>query len=247
MSARPLDGRVTLVTGATRGLGYASALALAEAGSHIIATGRTQGGLEDLDDAIKSAGGDCTLVPMDLKNPDGIDQLGAAIFKRWGRLDGLMANAGVLGDITPAPHIEPKTFDEILAVNLTANYRLIRSFDPLLRNSEAGRAIFLTSGVASSRRAYWSGYAASKAGLEAFVQCYAKEMTITNVKVNLLNPGALRTAMRAKALPGEDPATLPEPADAARLVVEMLSPKYEKHDNIVAFRDSSYFKTGVQV
>lgn len=241
MSGKTLDGRVTLVTGATRGLGYAAALALAKAGSHIIATGRTQGGLEDLDDEIKEFGGECTLVPMDLKNPDGLDQLGSIIFERWGRLDGLLANAAILGDITPAPHIEPKTFDELIAVNLTANYRLIRSVDTLLRKSKAGRAVFLTSGVAASRRAFWGGYAASKAGLEALVQSYAKEMSITDVKVNLLNPGAARTAMRAKAMPGEDPANLPDPAELAPLIVDMLSPSYEGHDEIVAFRDTGFY------
>ena len=237
----PLSGRVSLVTGATRGIGYAAALALAKAGSHIIATGRTQGGLEDLDDAIKSVGGECTLVPMDLKQFDGIDQLGQVIHDRWGRLDGVFANAGVLGDITLAPHVEPKVFDDVLAVNLTANYRLIRSVDTLLRASPAGRAVFVTSGVASSRRAYWSAYAAAKAGLEAFVQCYAKEVGITNIKVNLLNPGAVRTAMRAKAVPGEDPAELPQPADVAPLIVDMLSPNYDGHDEIIAFRESSYY------
>lgn len=237
----PLSGRVTLVTGATRGLGYAACLALAKAGSHVIALGRTQGGLEDLDDDIKSFGGETTLVPMDLKNFEGMDRLGQSLHERWGRLDGLFANAGVLGDITLAPHTEPKVFDDVLAVNLTANYRLIRSLDPLLRESKSGRAVFVTSGVASSRRAYWSAYAAAKAGLEAFVQCYAKEVAITPIKVNLLNPGAARTAMRAKAMPGEDPSILPLPADIAPLIVDMLSPDYELHDQIIAFRDSTYY------
>lgn len=241
MSHKPLEGRVTLVTGATRGLGYAAAVELAKAGSQIIATGRTQGGLEDLDDAIKALGGECTLVPMDFKSPDGIDQLGKVIYERWGRLDGLFANAGVLGDITPAPHVEPKTFDEVMAVNVTANYRLIRSVDPLLRESKSGRALFVTSGVAASRRAYWSAYAASKSALEAYVQCYAKEVGITNIKVNLLNPGAVRTAMRAKAMPGEDPSVLPDPADVAPLVAEMLSPDYTVHDTIVSFRETPYY------
>jgi len=167
------------VTGASRGIGYQACLALAKAGSHIIAVARTQGGLEDLDDAIKSAGGECTLVPLDLKNSDAIDQLGAIINQRWGKLDGLLANAGVLGEITPAPHTVPKKWDEVMAVNLTANYRLIRSLDPLLRASDAGRAVFLTSGVARTHRAYWGAYAASKAALEAFVSCYAKEAEVT--------------------------------------------------------------------
>lgn len=237
MSSAPLSGRVTLVTGASRGIGYASALALAKAGSHVIALARTQGGLEDLDDAIKAAGGECTLVPMDLKNLDGIDQLGGIINERWGRLDGLFANAGVLGEVTLAAHTTPKTWDEVMTVNLAANYRLIRSLDTLLRASPLGRAVFQTSGVANSRRAYWSAYAASKAALEAFVQCYAKETESSNLRVNLLNPGATRTAMRAKAMPGEDPDSLPKPSDIAPLVVQMLSPSYTEQDKIVSYRD----------
>ena len=237
MTDRPLEGRITLVTGASRGIGYASALALAEAGSHIIAIARTQGGLEDLDDAITKAGGECTLVPMDIRQFDGIDQLGGIIHERWGRLDGFLANAGMLGDITPAPHVEPKTFDDVFAVNMTANYRFIRSLDPLLRASDAGRAVFLTSGVASTRRAYWNTYAASKAALEAFVQSYAKEVEVTNLKVNLLNPGATRTAMRAKAMPGENPDTLPSPTDISGLIVDMLSPSFTENDQIIAYRD----------
>jgi len=236
MTEQPLIGRVTLVTGASRGIGYQAALALAKSGSHIIATARTQGGLEDLDDAIKAIGGETTLVPMDLKQFDGIDQLGSIINERWGKLDGLFGNAGVLGEITPAPHTVPKTFDDVMAVNLTANYRLIRSLDPLLRASDAGRALFVTSGVAASRRAFWSAYAASKAGLEAFVQCYAEEVETTNLKVNLLNPGATRTQMRAKAMPGEDPATLPNPSDIAPLITDMLSPSYDKNGEIITFR-----------
>jgi len=242
MTDTPLAGRVTLVTGASRGIGYQACLALAKAGSHIIAVARTQGGLEDLDDAIKSAGGDCTLVPLDLKNNDAIDQLGAIINQRWGKLDGLLANAGVLGEITPAPHTVPKKWDEVMAVNLTANYRLIRSLDPLLRASDTGRAVFLTSGVARTHRAYWGAYAASKAGLEAFVSCYAKEAAVTKLKVNLLNPGAMRTAMRAKAMPGEDAKSLPNPADISPLIVEMLSPSYTENDSLVTFRETDYFK-----
>ncbi len=236
--SHPLEGRVTLVTGASRGIGYASAVALAEAGSDIIALARTQGGLEALDDAIKATGRSCTLVPMDLNQPDGIDRLGAIINDRWGKLDGLLANAGMLGEITPVPHLDPKTWDKLLAVNLTANYRLIRSLDPLLRASDAGRALFLTSGVADTRRAYWGAYAATKAGLEALVQSYAKETEVTDLKVNLLNPGATRTAMRAKAMPGEDPSTLPMPKELTPLIVEMLSPSYTKTDQIIKYRDS---------
>lgn len=242
MSKKTLDGRVTLVTGASRGIGYASALALAKAGSHVIATARTQGGLEDLDDAIKADGGECTLVPMDIKNGDGIDQLGKIINDRWGKLDGFLANAGVLGEITPAPHTTPKTWDQVMAVNVTSNYRFIRSLDPLLRASQAGRAVFMTSGVAQSHRAYWGAYAASKAALEAFVSCYAKEVEVTKLKVNLLNPGATRTAMRAKAMPGENPDVLPNPTDLAPLIVDMLSPDYTANDTRVTFRETDYYK-----
>ena len=237
-----LTGRVTLVTGASRGIGYAASLALADAGSHVIAVARTQGGLEDLDDAITEKGGECTLVPMDIKNHDGIDQLGGIIHERWGRLDGLFANAGILGEITLAAHTTPKSWGDVIATNLTANVRLIRSLDTLLRASESGRALFQTSGVANSRRAYWSTYAASKAGLEAFVQCYAKEAESSSLRVNLLNPGAARTAMRAKAMPGEDPTTLPTPTDIAPLIVDMLSPDYLENDTIVTFRDTPYYK-----
>jgi len=242
MANKVLDGRVILVTGASRGIGYQAALALAKAGSHIIATARTQGGLEDLDDAIKADGGDCTLVPMDLKNTDGIDQLGKIIHERWGRLDGFFANAGVLGEITPAPHTDQKKWDEVMAVNVTSNYRFIRSLDPLLRASDAGRALFVSSSVARTHAAYWGAYAASKAALEAFVSCYAKEVEVTALKVNLLNPGATRTAMRAKAMPGEDPVLLPNPADLAPLIVEMLSPDYAQNDTLVTFRQTDYYK-----
>lgn len=239
--SKPLVGRVVLVTGASRGIGYASAVKLAQAGAHIIAIARTQGGLEDLDDAVKAAGSDATLVPMDLKTPDGLDQLAAIILERWGRLDGLFGNAGMLGDIMPAQQIDPKTFDDVFSVNMTANYRLIRAMDPLLRAAPAGRALFVTSGVAQTHRAYWSAYAASKAALEAYVSCWAKETDITKIRVNLLNPGATRTAMRGKAMPGEDGSTLPNPSDVAALVLDMLSPNYTENDKIISFRDTPYF------
>jgi len=235
---KPLDGRITLVTGASRGIGYASAKALAAAGSHIIALARTQGGLEDLDDQIKAAGGTCSLVPMDLRDFDQIDRLGGLLNDRYGRLDGLLCNAAVLGDITPANHTTPKDWMRVIDVNMTAPARLIRSLDPLLRESDAGRAVFMTSSVAQAPRAYWGAYAASKAGMETFVRCWAEEIgDITNIKVNLLNPGGTRTQMRAKAMPGEDPSHLPSPDDIAPLIVEMLSPAYEPHDSRVAYRD----------
>ena len=234
--------RIILITGASRGIGYAAALNLAKQGAHIVATARTQGGLEDLDDAIKTDGGLCTLVPMDLKDYDAIDRLGAALNERFGRIDGLFANAGALGDITPVPHVTPKTWDNVFAVNTTANYRLIRSMDPLLRASDAGRALFVSTSVAQTPRAFWGAYGASKAALETFVSAYAQEVSVTNLKVNLLNPGATRTAMRAKAMPGEDPATLPAPEDLAPLIAEMLSPDYDKTDEIIVFRKTKYFK-----
>lgn len=241
MTDKPLSGRITLVTGATRGIGFHAALALAEAGSHIIALGRTQGGLEDLDDAITAKGGECTLVPMDLKNFDGIEQLGGIIRERWGRLDGLFANAGMLKDLTPSHQIPPKDFDDIMAVNMTANYHLIRNLDDLLRQSDAGRALFMTSSVAQGGRAFWGAYAASKAALEVFVGSYAEEVSASNIRINLLNPGGTATKMRARAMPGEDPKTIPQPVDLAPLIVEMLSPDFDKNGVRVNFRDSRFF------
>lgn len=234
---KPLAGRVTLVTGASRGIGYQSAIALAKAGSHIIATARTQGGLEDLDDAIVALGGETTLVPMDLKQGDGIDQLGSIINKRWGRLDGLLANAGQLGEMAPLPHITPKKWEETFAVNVTANFRLIRSLDPLLRASPSGRAVFVSSRSAVSRKAFWGLYAASKSALDAMVMSYAQETEQTNLRVNLITPGPIRTQMRAKAMPGEDPDTLPMPVDIAPLIVPLLSPDWDQHGQITDFRD----------
>ena len=233
---RPLAGRITLVTGASRGIGYASAVALAKAGSHIIATARTQGGLEDLDDEIRGFGGECTLVPLDLKQPDGIDQLGAIIHDRWGRLDGLFANAGVLGELAPVPHLSVKSFDETMLINVSANFRLIRSMDPLLQASPAGRALFASSRAAVSRNAFWGLYAASKSALDALVQSYAHENEKTNLRVNLLYPGPTRTQMRAKAMPGEDPNVLRRPKELAPLILPYLSPECAAHGEVVDIR-----------
>lgn len=220
-----LNGRVALVTGASRGIGYAVAKMLAREGAHVIAVARTVGGLEDLDDEIQAAGGSATLVPLDLTDMDGIDRLGGAIFERWKKLDILVGNAGLLGALTPLGHLEPKTWDQVMGINVTANWRLIRSLDPLLRASDAGRALFVTSGAARSFKPYWGAYTVSKAALEALVLTYAAEAAISNVKVNLLSPGPVRTAMRAKAMPGEDPASLPKPADIADCFVELLVPE----------------------
>jgi len=217
-----LEGRIALVTGATRGIGHASALALAKAGAHVIATARTQGGLEALDDAILAeTGRRATLVPLDLTHGDGLDQLGLAIHQRHGRLDILVHAGAILGGLWPVSHIEPKQWDRVVSVNLTSAYRLIRSMEPLLRQSEAGRAIFLTSGRAVRPKAFWGGYAATKAGLEALVRCWADEIEHTPVRAILLDPSVMRTRMRAEAFPGEDPDTLPDPSEIGPLVVEL--------------------------
>ena len=229
-----LEGRIAVVTGASRGIGYAAALALAEAGAHVVALARTTGGLEELDDAIRAKGGNATLVPLDLTDFAGIDRLGAVIHERWGKLDILFGNAGLLGAITPVGHLAPKVWDNVMAVNVTANWRLIRSFDLLLRQSDAGRALFVTSGVTRSCRPFWGVYSASKAALEALVRTYAGEMANTSVRANLLDPGALRTHMRAQAMPGEDPETLKAPDAVMPAIVRMLSPEYA--ENGVLFR-----------
>ena len=222
----PLADRIALVTGASRGIGRAAALALANAGAQVIAVARTVGGLEELDDEIRAAGGQATLVPLDLKDGPGIDRLGGVVFERWGRLDALFANAGVLGAITPLAHIEPATWDDAIAVNLTANWRLIRSLDALLRQSDSGRALFVTSGAAGLRKPFWGTYSVSKAALEALVATYASEIAGTGARANLINPGPLRTRMRAQAFPGEDPATLQPPETIVPDIVRMLSPDF---------------------
>jgi len=233
---RSLEGRVALVTGASRGIGQAAARALAAAGAHVILVARTVGGLEDVDDEIQKAGGSATLVPLDLKDFAALDRLGASIYERWGRLDAFLGNAGVLGAVTPLAHLEPKLFQELLDVNVTANWRLIRSFDPLLRASDAGRALFVTSGAARKHTPFWGGYAMAKAALESLALTYAAECASTNVKVNLLSPGPLRTAMRARAMPGEDPQTLAPPDAVASLIVDLLSPSCNKNGELVVFK-----------
>lgn len=229
------SGRIVLVTGASRGIGYATAKNLAAAGAHVIAIARTQGGLEDLDDDIKAAGGQCTLVPMDLKDGDSIDRLGKALYDRFGKLDGLLLNAGQLGDITPLPHIKPADWDSVMSVNLTSNYRLIRALDPLLRASDAGRVVAVTSSVAQSHRAYWGAYAVSKAGLEAMANIYAQETEITSVRVNTYDPGGTRTAMRAKAVPGEDASLLPDPSAHWPNLSKLLSAEFTDTGSLVRF------------
>jgi NAD(P)-dependent dehydrogenase (short-subunit alcohol dehydrogenase family) len=239
IEGQPLLGRVALVTGASRGIGRAAALGLAQAGAHVIAVARTVGALEELDDEIKAIGGTATLVPLDLKDYAGIDRMGAAIFERWGKLDALFANAGILGVLTPLTHLQPKVWDDLLAINLTANWRLIRSLDPLLRLSDAGRALFVSSAAAHYNRPFWGGYAITKAALETMVKTYAGELTGTTVKANLLNPGPTRTGMRAAAMPGEDPMTLPAPEDLAPAIVELLSPHCDIHGELIHLHEPS--------
>ena len=222
----PLAGRIALVTGASRGIGYASALALAKAGAHVIATARTQGGLEELDDEIFTATGEhATLAPFDLIDGGAIDRLGGAVHERWGKLDILCHAAAMLGPLTPASHMDPRAFDKVLAVNLKAPYRLIRSYEPLLRESDAGRAIFLTSHVGQEPRAFWGGYAATKAGMEAYVKAWADEVENTPIRACLLDPGRMRTNMRREAYPGEDKSQLADPAEIGPLVVELANPE----------------------
>jgi NAD(P)-dependent dehydrogenase (short-subunit alcohol dehydrogenase family) len=237
-----LSGKVALVTGASRGLGRAAALALAKQGAHIIATARTQGGLEELDDEIKAAGSSATLVPMDITDYPAIDRLGAAIFDRWKKLDILIGNAGLLGKLTPLPHIEPKSWDEVMAVNVTANYRLIRSMDPLLRVAPHGRAIFVTSGLAQKCFPYWGTYSVSKAALEAMVKTYAAEMETTSVRANCFSPGATRTKMRATAMPGEDPMTLPTPEEVAAQILPMCLEGFVDNGAVYKYATTGLFK-----
>ncbi len=205
---KPLKDRLALVTGASRGIGRAVALALAQDGAHVVVAARTIGALEELDDEIRKAGGKATLLQLDLSKGDKIDQLGPTLFQRWGKLDIFVGNAGVLGPLSPLHHVTEDAWNQVIDINLSANWRLIRTLDPLLKRSDAGRAVFVTSGAATGKYAYWGPYAVSKAGLEALVKTYAHELEDTSVRVNLVNPGPVRTAMRAKAFPGEDPNTL---------------------------------------
>lgn len=228
-----LAGRIALITGASRGIGRAVALRYAREGAQVILVARTQAALEEVDDEIRGLGGKASLVPTDLSDFATIDRMGAAVYERWGRLDVLVGNAGVLGVLSPLPHIPPETWDQVIGVNLTANWRLIRSFDPLLRASSAGRAIFVTSGV-SSGRAYWGAYAVSKGALETMVATYAQEIAKTSIRVNLINPGPTRTRMRAQAYPGEDPSTLKPPEAVTEAFVALAEPAWTRNGEVIA-------------
>ena len=266
----PLADRVALVTGASRGIGYATALALAKAGAHIVALARTVGGLEELDDAIRAAGGSATLVPLEpglardvtflisatevdkrrsfykalaqLAELQVIDRLGIALGERFGRLDVLVGNAGILGPLSPLGHVDAKTWDEVMAVNVTANWRLICAMDPLLRLSDAGRAVFVSSGVAALALAYWGPYAVSKAALETLARTYAAETATTNVRINLFTPGPIRTRMRAQAFPGEDPMTLETPDKVADSIVRLCLPSMQESGKLYAYEDARFLQ-----
>jgi NAD(P)-dependent dehydrogenase (short-subunit alcohol dehydrogenase family) len=236
----PLADRIALVTGASRGIGRATAVALAKAGAHIVAVARTVGGLEELDDAIRAAGGTATLVPLDLKDSDGIDRLALALHQRFGRLDVMVGNAGILGALSPLGHVEPKVWDDVMTVNVTANWRLIRAMDPLLKFSDAGRAVFLTSGVAARALAYWGPYAVSKAALETLARTYAAETAATNVRINLFTPGPVRTRMRAQAMPGEDPMTLKTPDEVADKILVLCLPSTHETGRLYAYEQDRF-------
>ncbi|MDZ4691378.1 SDR family NAD(P)-dependent oxidoreductase [Terricaulis sp.] len=227
--------RIALVTGASRGIGKATAIELARRGWRVIAVARAQKALEQLDDRIRDMGGEATLIPLDLRDLASIDQLAAPLLERFGRIDGLAACAGVLGALTPTQQLTPSVMDEAMTVNFTANHRLIRALHPLLRESEAGRAVFVTSGASRNPKAYWAGYAASKAALDAMVTSYAAELNVTPIRANLFNPGPTRTAMRQKAFPGEDPMTLPTPDEVAPSIADMLEPGYTQNGAWVQF------------
>lgn len=231
------SGKVALVTGASRGIGRAAALALARQGAHVIALARTIGGLEELDDEIQPGGAAATLVPMDLKDFDAIDRLGAAIYERWGRLDILLGNGGILGALTPVGHLEKKVFEETMAVNLNANWRLLRSLDPLLRRAPAGRALFLTASAALDFPPFFSALSMSKAALEALVKTYAAEMKETPIRANLLDPGPLRTRFRAQMMPGEDASALPPPEAVVGEILKLLSADFAETGRRLIFRD----------
>lgn len=235
-----LKGRIALVTGASRGIGYFTALELAKAGAHVIACARTVGGLEELDDAIRAEGGSATLVPFDLADMNAIDGLGASIFERWGKLDILVANAGVLGVISPVGHIEAKVFEKVMTINVTATWRLIRSVEPLLVRSDAGRALILSSGAAHKCRPFWGPYSVSKAAVEALARTWAAETQSSALRINSIDPGATRTAMRAQAMPGEDPETVPLPSDVAKAILPLASPELKETGKLFVVRENRF-------
>lgn len=240
-----LEGRLALVTGASRGIGRAVALAMAAEGADIIAVARprSQAALESLDDEIRALGQNCTLVPFDLKDGNAIDRLGASIHERWGKLDIFVGNAAILGTLSPLSHIGVKDFQELLDINVTANWRFIRSLDPLLKKSDAGRVIIVSSGSTGKNKAYWGGYMMSKAAVENITLTYSNENEITKINSNVINPGPIRTSMRAKAVPGENPEELPMPEEIAKLFVELAAPDCDRNGDVVSFYEWADLKS----
>lgn len=236
MNTINLSGRIALITGASRGIGAAVAKAYAKAGAHVVLLARTIGALEALDDEIRVAGGQATLIPMDLRDPEPLDNLGPLLMQKFGRLDIFVANAGMLGTLTPLPHQKAGEWEKVMNVNLNANFRLVRTLDPLLRASDAGRAIFVTSSAAEGR-AYWGAYGISKAALEALARTWAAETEKTNLRVNMIDPSGVRTAMRAEAFPGENKDKLPLPEDVVPMFLDLASPACLKHGEIVRCKD----------
>ncbi|MGO4740070.1 SDR family NAD(P)-dependent oxidoreductase [Bosea sp. 2KB_26] len=235
MMTKPLAGRIALVTGASRGIGRAAALAFANAGAHVVALARTSGALEELDDEIQGIGGSTTLVPVDLSDAAAIEKLGPALLQRWGKLDILLANAGILGPLTPLTHASPKEWAKVFETNVTANWRLIKSVEPALQASDAGRVIVMSSGAAHKCLAYWGPYSISKAAVEAMARTYAAETVTTPLKVMIVNPGPLRTRMREEAMPGEDPLTLKTPEELAPHLIRLASPDWSETGKIFDF------------
>jgi NAD(P)-dependent dehydrogenase (short-subunit alcohol dehydrogenase family) len=233
--AQKLAGRIALITGASRGIGRAVALGFAREGAHVLLAARTQGALEELDDEIRAFGGAASIILLDLKDGVRIDSLGPTLYERFGRLDVLIANAAELGPLSPLPHVDSKDWRRVFDINVDANWRLIRTLDPILRRSEAGRAVFVTSAAARLCTAYFGPYAASKAALETLVKTYAAEMASTSVRANLLDPGITRTRMRARAFPGEDPMSVKPPEVLVPLFVRMASAEFEANGQIVAY------------
>jgi NAD(P)-dependent dehydrogenase (short-subunit alcohol dehydrogenase family) len=240
--SKPLADRIALVTGASRGIGAALALQLAQAGAHVVAVARTVGGLEELDDQIKAAGGTATLVPLDMMDSEGIARLAIALNERYQRLDVLVGNAGILATPSPLGHIEPKIWDDVTAINVTANWQLIRTFDPLLQRAPAGRAVFITSGVAWMARPYFGAYAASKSALNALVQTYAAECATTKVRANLFSPGQTRTRMMSVAFPGVDPETLPTPEEVVKTILPLCLPSCTETGKVYDFRAGRFLE-----
>ena len=232
--------RIVVVTGASRGIGRATALEMAGPDTHLVALARTQGALEELADAVEAKGGAGTYVPLDIRDYDALDRLGATLLESLGRVDAVFANAGVLGKLSPLAHVEAKVWAEVMDVNVTAVWRLVRAMDPALQRSDAGRALFVTSGVARSAKAYWGSYAISKAAVDAMAKLYAAENAKTNVRANLLNPGPIRTRMRAKAMPGEDPETLDTPEMLAPHIARLLSPETEESGRIWDYKAKAW-------